>query len=274
MIPLRRPPLDGELRDRLSRRAAALRERAAGAAEARQEWRRARAVRSSLLELLENAAPGIIRCMYCGDSEGTAIDHFEPLVRAPLRAFDWLNHLLACSHCNSNEKRDRYPCGPDGSCLLVDPCREDPADHLRLILPTGEYRPHTEKGAETIRTFGLDREVLKRGRAHAYVRCKSMLRDYDGLCRSGEKSEAGDVARALGVHPFADVLYSMVRVMHEPGAPLVMGAQVVAALHSLVGGAAFPYRVTIPAARPGGVTTAGRAAAPPAGFAEAEGDAG
>lgn len=76
------------------------------------------------------------------------------------------------------------------------------------------------------------------------------------------------------MHPFADVLYAMVRVMHEPGAPLVMGAQVVAALHSLVGGAAFPYRVTIPAARPGGVTTAGRAAAPPAGFAEAEGDAG
>lgn len=270
MIPLRRPPLEQELRDRLSRRAAALRERAAGAAEARQEWRRARAVRSSLLELLETVAPGITRCMYCGDSEGTAIDHFEPLARAPLRAFDWLNHLLACSHCNSNEKRDRYPCGPDGSCLLVDPCREDPADHLRLILPTGEYRPRTEKGAETIRTFGLDREVLKRGRAHAYVRCKSMLRDYDGLCRSGEKSEAGDVSRALGVHPFADVLYAMVRVMYEPGAHLVMGAKVVAALHSLVDGAALPYRVTIPAARPGGVTTAERTAAPPPGSGDAE----
>ena len=55
-------------------------------------------------------APGVQRCMYCLDSLGTDIDHFEPKSRRPLRTFCWHNHLLACSRCNSNYKREEYPC--------------------------------------------------------------------------------------------------------------------------------------------------------------------
>lgn len=54
------------------------------------------------------------RCMYCGDNQGTDVDHFEPLSLAPLRTFDWPNHLLACSLCNSHYKRHLFPCDEDG----------------------------------------------------------------------------------------------------------------------------------------------------------------
>lgn len=56
--------------------------------------------------VLRQMAPGLERCMYCGDNQGTDIDHFEPLARNPLRTFDWLNHLLACSG-GGHESRER-----------------------------------------------------------------------------------------------------------------------------------------------------------------------
>ncbi|QMU74236.1 hypothetical protein GXP74_34325 [Streptacidiphilus sp. P02-A3a] len=91
-------------------------------------------------------APGLSRCMYCGDSEGTDIDHFRPIASDPLGTFRWTNHLLACSHCNSNMKRDRYPRDSSGACLLVDPCVDDPHEHLELTFATGGYTPLTAKG--------------------------------------------------------------------------------------------------------------------------------
>jgi hypothetical protein len=102
--------------------------------------------------------------MYCDDSRGTDIDHFEPLERAPLRAFVWVNHLLACSFCNSNQKNRKYPVDAEGACLLVDPTAEDPADHLTLRLSVGTYDPLSPKGEETIQVFGLNRSELVKGR--------------------------------------------------------------------------------------------------------------
>jgi uncharacterized protein YbaR (Trm112 family) len=81
----------------------------------------------------------------------------------PLRTFDWLNDLLACTHCNSHHKRDQFPC-VDGVPMLIDPTAEDPADHLRLVLAAGHYAPLTSKGRETIDVFQLNRPVLVRGR--------------------------------------------------------------------------------------------------------------
>lgn len=72
-----------------------------------------RRVRPALVAGLAEMAPGHERCMYCGDSQGTDIDHFEPKSLTPLRTFDWFNHLLACSYCNSNQKRNLYPTAPD-----------------------------------------------------------------------------------------------------------------------------------------------------------------
>jgi hypothetical protein len=113
--------------------------------------------------------------MYCGDSLGTDIDHFEPIREFPAGTFVWPNHLLACSYCNSNAKRDLFPRDELGSSLLIDPTRDDPAEHLRLILRTGVYRPLTPKGTESIRVFGLNRADLTRGREVAFTTRAAVL---------------------------------------------------------------------------------------------------
>ncbi|MFE0457973.1 HNH endonuclease [Kitasatospora sp. NPDC058965] len=232
MIPLQRGPLPEELTARMVARTERI---AAHRGAAREAWRDARTIRRDLMVHLIAMASGLSRCMYCGDSEGTSIDHFEPIARAPQRAFDWLNHLWACSFCNSNQKRDLFPTDRGGEPLLIDPTSEEPADHLDLVLVTGAYRARTPKGSETIRIFGLDRPVLERGRAHAYVRCRSMLRDLARLVDQEERDEASSVVQALAVQPFADVLYEMLRLRTAPRAALVFGAEAVAGLHALTG---------------------------------------
>jgi hypothetical protein len=233
VIPLVRPPLPGELTGRLRDHTDHLRSRSANGATARHRWRNATADRSALRTLLQPMAAGIERCMYCGDSLGTAIDHFEPIVLAPLRAFDWLNHFLACDYCNSNAKRAEYPCDPlTGECLLVDPSSEDPYDHLRLILRTGRYRARTPKGEATIRTFRLDRWQLERARQDGFQRCQDMLRGYARSLTLGEHQRARGQAQALLRQPHADVLYAMVRALNSPGVAAILDGDIIEILRA------------------------------------------
>ena len=154
--------------------------------------------------------------MYCGDGLGTDIDHFEPLVEAPLRAFDWPNHLLACSHCNSHQKRELFPRDEDGAPLLVDPSAEDPYEHLELVLSTGVYEALSLRGDATIGVFGLNRADLVRGRASAFIRTVSMLRDRVRSLQSTDDVEAAEIITSLRDQPFADVLYAMLRYRGLP----------------------------------------------------------
>lgn len=212
MIPIQRPPAPADLVAELDRCTAKV-----TADTARRVWSNATRTKEQLRELLEAMAPGIKRCMYCEDSRGTDIDHFQPLAVAPLRAFDWPNHLLACSYCNSNEKRDAYPCDDDGTCLLIDPTAQDPADDLRLLLHSGTYEATTRKGEETVRVFRLNnREDLVTGRRLAYVTCRNLLQRWHACVTAGEAAEAADIAHALRHSPFADVLRTMERLHATP----------------------------------------------------------
>ncbi|WP_199742461.1 HNH endonuclease family protein [Streptomyces triticirhizae] len=176
------------------------------------------------------------RCMYCEDSLGTDIDHFQPIANAPLRAFEWVNQLLACSHCNSNEKRDAYPCDADGLCLLVDLSREDPAEHLTLLLAAGVYEPRTPKGETTIEVFKLNRPDLVRGRRNAFISTESNLQSWYRRHQEGNETRADRIATALRESPFADVLRAMER-LPERVAVIVLEEETLPALETwLTGG--------------------------------------
>lgn len=171
--------------------------------------------------------------MYCGDNLGTDIDHFEPIAIAPLRTFDWQNHLLACAHCNSNQKRDRFPCDPvTNEPLLIDPSHEDPADHLLLYLASGAYDPLTPKGEATIAVFGLNsRAELVRGRRMMFTVVKSLLLSWHNASRP---QEAQEYVQALRLLHHADVLRAVVRLSRDPLlAEAVLGSEVLAALKQL-----------------------------------------
>ncbi|MFC0865718.1 HNH endonuclease [Sphaerimonospora cavernae] len=188
-------------------------------------WNSAKGLRDELTAQLALMALGIRACMYCGGCLSTGIDHFEPLTQAPLRAFDWLNHLLACAHCNSHQKRDLFPRDEQGRPLLIDPSSEDPDDHLELMLATGTYEALTPRGEATIDVFGLNRDDLVRSRRYAVIRTASMLRDRSRLLQEGDTERAGEVLVSLLGQPFAGVLHAMLRYRDLPGAALVLGGQ-------------------------------------------------
>jgi hypothetical protein len=147
--------------------------------------------------------------MYCGDNLGTDVDHFEPISSAPFRTFEWINHLLACSFCNSNQKRQLFPRDKSGRPLLIDPTSDDPSQHLALTLSTGKYRALTPNGTASIDTFGLNREDLARGRAGAFVTRRATICHARNLFDQGDRDQAARCLAALAQEPHASVLYAM-----------------------------------------------------------------
>ncbi|WP_371773091.1 HNH endonuclease [Streptomyces sp. NBC_01438] len=186
-----------------------------------------RHVREGLLDALTDMAPGHQRCMYCGDGQGTDIDHFEPKSLAPLRTFDWLNHLLACSYCNSNQKRNRFPrADTDGSPLLLDPTLQDPLNHLRLVLPVCTYKSLTDQGAACLEVFGLNtRGVLVEGRRTAYGTAKQSVELWRIATDQGRHDKAAEVVRIAWNRPLADVLAAMFHQSGHPAADLLFDGE-------------------------------------------------
>jgi uncharacterized protein (TIGR02646 family) len=222
MIYIRRIPLPDPLAQQLAALTAVLHSHGADARQhARQLWNRSREPRRGLREALNVMAPGYQRCMYCGDSEGTSVDHFEPIARNPFRTFDWLNHLLACSYCNSNQKGSRFPVDANDHPLLIDPCLEDPFEHLALSLSAGEYRPRTPKGVATIDVLGLNRAILVSGRLQARFVVGQALRLWRAGQKVGDGREKQRQITTIRMQPLADVYQAMLRYAMTAGAAYV-----------------------------------------------------
>lgn len=226
MIPIVRTPLPPRVASRMTDLTGEIQEResAGRLPAARELWGRSSIrthVTAPIRSVLAGMAPGAERCMYCGDNQGTDIDHHEPMARNPLRTFDWLNHLLACSHCNSHHKRDRFPVDEHGRPLLIDPSAEDPFDHLMLSLTVGEYRALTGKGRESIEVFGLNRPILARGRQQAFEVVVMCLRQWPEAVTGKSVYQPERLVRIIREQPCADVCQAMLRQVEMPGAALI-----------------------------------------------------
>lgn len=147
--------------------------------------------------------------MYCEDNLGTDIDHFRPKAKHRGSTFVWSNFLLACSHCNSNEKRSLFPLDASGQPLLVDPSVDDPVMHLALVPETGWFAPHTTKGTETEKVFGLNRrEELTQGRADAWAHLERLVEDVGRAPTTAVASQLVAQAKRLS---FQSVVHYFVR---------------------------------------------------------------
>lgn len=195
-------------------------------AEARKLWKSRRPARDAIKGELFRFAAGRDRCMYCGDNEGTDIDHYEPLSLAPLLTFTWINHLLACSTCNSHHKRDVFPRDDTGLALLLDPTVDDPFEHLILSLATGRYAARSGRGRATVEVCGLNRDVLTRGRQLAYDTITFMLPTWHGYFLAGDHARVNTAVRTIREQPFADVVQAMLRYAGSPGAAEVFADRI------------------------------------------------
>lgn len=164
-------------------------------------------------DILEDMAPGLDSCMYCGNHLADTVDHFIPRARCALRTFYWPNLLLACSTCNSRYKRDAYESDGLVGSLLVDPTRDDPFDHLDLQLESGLYHvvEGSKKGQKTIDVCGLNREKLPQARERAWRNLGGDLRSWAGAREDGREDDMHYFEWRMRDQPFADVCHAALR---------------------------------------------------------------
>ncbi|WHT16589.1 HNH endonuclease [Crossiella sp. CA-258035] len=221
MIRITRPPLAAPLAARLDRLTSEIvHAHPEHYQKARQLWRGA-AIKTQLRQVLLGMAPGLECCMYCGDSRGSDIDHHEPVKRTPLRTFDWTNHLLACSGCNSHHKGGQFPVDANGKPLLIDPTVDDPFEHLTLSLATGMYVPRTDKGRYTLDVCGLNHSPLPESRVQARrVVCASLRSWQAARIRADHRIMNEDIQTVHG-QPHAVVFQSMLRHAQSVNAEII-----------------------------------------------------
>ncbi|WP_434381493.1 retron system putative HNH endonuclease [Melittangium boletus] len=193
------------------------------AADAQRLWKKQdNKAFEEIRSALKTMATGIERCMYCEDSAATDIEHFWPKSTYPARAFSWDNYLLACSDCNSNYKRAKFPLDDNGAPLLIDPTAEEPRDYLTLSVRTGKYQPRTRggqesrKGKESIEVFGLGRDLLEKGRQDAWGKIPYFLMGYADVCSQAKWTHALEIQRILCRAPFASVFVQFVEIASGP----------------------------------------------------------
>lgn len=158
--------------------------RAAGTLDIESEWKGARQTKplKKALGTLKKMAGKRERCMYCGDSHGTDIEHFWPKTPYPERMFFWPNLLLCCTECG-RFKGERFPLD-NGMPLLVDPTADDPWQHLDFDPATGNIAARfdiqandwSSRGMKTVEILQLDRcEALNAGYQKTWRRLRSRL---------------------------------------------------------------------------------------------------
>ena len=141
---------------------------------------------TAVSDALQDMAGPRTRCMFCGDSRGTDVDHFRPMAKYPEHTFRWLNLLWVCASCN-RQKGDRFPVDESGCPLLIDPTAEDPWDYLyfdpdtgnlvaRYDASAGDFSP---KGQHTTdqRYLPLNVEAATEGRQRATRLLRQSVRE-------------------------------------------------------------------------------------------------
>lgn len=217
MRKIERPPLSLKSQQALAARTWDDVRFAADPREAAERLWRSRTVaqREAQQILSEEMAPGRSRCMYCEDSAGTAIDHFWPKQRYPMRAFEWENMLWACSGCNSNLKREQFPLDAFGAPLLLDPTEDEPMDHLDYLPASGELVGSTPQGEASVEVFKLNdtraARRLPKGRRDAWSALERLLISYAADCAAGRRHAVEVARREAQDHPFASLLRWMLR---------------------------------------------------------------
>jgi len=94
--------------------------------------------------------------------------------------FTWSNLLLGCGACNGTEhKGDKFPGAADGG-PLINPCEDDPADHLEFrfepALRLASVYGKTPRGCTTEQLLGLNRPPLRDYRSRQVERLAVLAR--------------------------------------------------------------------------------------------------
>lgn len=183
----RRPSLPAaEEKKLLGEQSKAMAKLTAKTLEVNKEWDRARQNKplKTAFATLRKMAGARERCMYCGDSKGTDIEHYWPKSRYPRKMFCWNNMLLGCTDCGRDHKGIDFPLDAAKKPLLINPAsKDDPWQHLDFDPVTGNFAARFDalkqpdpKGEATVNTLHLDkRESLATGHQKTYKRITQII---------------------------------------------------------------------------------------------------
>jgi len=128
-------------------------------------------------ESLKNMYNGC--CCYCEGSISLvsygAIEHFKPKSLYPELSFVWDNLHYCCEICNTTYKKSQW------NDLLLDPSKDDISLYLSFNIHTGEYEAiqENERGKETIRITGINREKLVKKRRQMIAKLSFLNKNLD-----------------------------------------------------------------------------------------------
>lgn len=153
MIPIVRQPLPAALSATLADKTTQIATSATPQQQARSSWSGSGSTRRQLKTRLTTMCARPAFCMYCHESRGTDVDHFEPIASRPLRTFDRANHMT--------------------------------------LSMTGEFIDLTVRGAETIEVLGLNkRSELVRAR---YMSWRGIIRVFEQVAQRRRPLDVDDL---------------------------------------------------------------------------------
>lgn len=209
------------------------------AADTEFSRRRTQVAFEPVTALLRAMCSGVTRCMYCQDSGGVDVEHYQPKAWYPELVFEWANFLLVCTRCN-RKKSSSFPLfhpqpgvvftptrkknvaprrPPRGAHVLLNPRIDDPSQYLMLDLASTFY--FVELGASgsadwlkahhTIERLDLNDDALPRARRGAYQCFLSSLRCARAARLEGNDAEVDRAREAVATSPCSVVWREMQR---------------------------------------------------------------
>lgn len=173
-------------------------------ADPRTTWNYARKAKTmdSVFASLVTMTGERSRCVFCADSRGMEIDHFQPIAgtNGMMHVFEWENLLLICGGCN-RLKSDQFECDNHGRPLLINPTAEEPWEFLFFECNTGiltakydlQTQAYDPKGVYTTdeHVLPLNVDAITTGRRRVYRQLQRAVQRF-----MDEAEEGGDVNEA------------------------------------------------------------------------------
>ena len=129
--------------------------------------------------------------MFCGGSEASQVDHFEPKDTYPHSAMLWENFIWICGLCNQN-KGTRFPKNDEGDNLLINPIDEDVWDYYTLdkfgyLLPNWDLAidDYDVRARQTEQIIKINRQAAQEARYARYQQLERAYLDLLSLYQDG-----------------------------------------------------------------------------------------
>jgi uncharacterized protein (TIGR02646 family) len=127
------------------------------------------------------------RCMFCGGSEASQVDHFKPKANYPRDAMVWENFVWICGFCNQHKGND-FPLDATGATILLNPLDDDVWTYFRLdkfgyLSPRwdaalDDFDPRAKKTEDTIK---FNRQAAQEARYARFKQLEQSCNDWLAL---------------------------------------------------------------------------------------------